>query len=131
MVATRCENCEPSLEIPQSIVKEFKTSLPASTIRFVELSLACCAAVLTVNGMISWAVASPTFKSRISRGKGVDSRTIAASYHVDGKGSDKPRILPASAWINASDDAEICEHAMPVKEGGVISLGCRRTATDE
>lgn len=51
MLTKRCESVEPSLEIPQSIVADFKTSLPARTIRFVELSLACCAAVLSVNGM--------------------------------------------------------------------------------
>ncbi|CAN5398124.1 ImmA/IrrE family metallo-endopeptidase [soil metagenome] len=122
MVSNRCEHAEPSLEVAKSIVGDFKTSLPASTIRFVELSRACCAAVLTVNGMISWAVGSPTFTSKIARGRSLDPRTIASSYHLTGKSSDKPRTLPATAWISANDNDEIVEHSMPVDEGGVISL---------
>jgi len=122
MVAKRCETAEPSLAIPQSIVADFKTSLPASTIRFVELSSEACAAVLSIKGAITWAVRSPTFTARIQRGAKVDSRTVAADFHASGSCSDRPRILPASAWISDDEDGDLVEHSMPVEEGGVISL---------
>ena len=122
MVAKRCETAQPSLAIAQSIVADFKTSLPASTIRLVELTLESCAAVLTVNGFISWAVHSPSFTERIPRGKALDPRTVAADFHSVGKCSDKPRTLPASAWVKESAEGEIVEHSMRVEEGGVISF---------
>jgi len=122
MVAKRCETAQPSLAIAQSIVADFKTSLPASTIRLVELSLQCCAAVLTVNGLISWAVHSPSFTARIPRGKAIDPRTVAADFHSTGTCSDKPRTLSAAAWVDETAEVEIVEQSMPVEEGGVISL---------
>ncbi|MDB5557053.1 MAG: hypothetical protein JWL86_7037 [Rhizobium sp.] len=122
MIEKRCVTSEPSLEIPQTIVAEFKTSLPASTIRFVELTPERCAVVLSEKGTITWAVRSPSFKLRIARGKPLDGKTIAANYFRAGKIGDRPEQIAANAWLNTSADVEIVEHSLPVSEGGVISL---------
>ncbi|MFT3693832.1 MAG: ImmA/IrrE family metallo-endopeptidase [Kofleriaceae bacterium] len=122
LLEKRCSTDAPSLEIVQSISKDFKTSLPASAIRFVELTSACCAAVLTVNGMISWAVHSKSFEFKIARGKKLDQNTHAHVHHNGGKLSEHQVRVPAGAWFTAPANSEAVEHALPVVEGGVISL---------
>lgn len=122
LIERRCATKMPSLEIPQSIVAEFKTSLPASSIRFIELTSACCAAVLSVNGVISWAVRSSSFTYKIARGKKLDRQTHAYEHHNGGKVVEQPLNVRANAWLNTTADAEIVEHSLPVVEGGVISL---------
>jgi hypothetical protein len=68
LLAHRCA-AAPSLEVAQQIASEFRTSLPASAIRFVELTPHRCAAVHTEGGIVTWAVRSATFQHRIARGK--------------------------------------------------------------
>jgi Zn-dependent peptidase ImmA (M78 family) len=122
LVAPRCVIDEPSLDVPQLIAKDFGTSLPASTIRFVELTPSRCAAVHSVNGVISWAVRSPTFTVKIPRGKKLDGESVAATRYESGAPADRPTTLSAKIWLGNAGDVEIVEHSLPVSEGGVISL---------
>ena len=122
LIATRCAEMEPSFESFQWIARDFATSLPASAIRYAEFSREACQVVLSTNGAVTWAFPNKTFKTRIARGRKLDERTDA---YARGHGNAHPlhaRTLPASAWIDTTDDTEIVEHSTIIPEGGVLSL---------
>lgn len=123
LVAPRCVG-EPSLEIPRAIALEFTTSIPASAIRYVQLTNARCSAVFSQQGRIEWAPRSRGFKVTLPRGKVVPRNSFAYACARSQDHDDRARPLDASVWFDTPKrQIEIVEHSAPVSEaGGVITL---------
>lgn len=122
LVAPRCAG-EPSLEIPRAIALEFGTSIPASAIRYVQLTGERCAAVYSQRGTIEWAPKSRGFKETLARGAPVPRESFAYACARSQEHDDRARSLDASVWFTTRKRIDIVEHSAPVSEaGGVITL---------
>ena len=119
----RCEVSPVSLEPARAIAADFRTSLSASAIRFVELTSERCAAVYSERGAVTWAVNSPTFSATIPRGARLDRATVAHDYFRKGMIDDSAQPVPADAWLDHPSDVEIVEHSAALPEvKAVITL---------
>ena len=122
LVEPRCEGA-PSLEIPRAIAFEFAMSVPASSIRYVQLTRARCAAIYSERGVIEWAPKSRGFKTRFPKGKPLPHGSMAYDCARNAEIDDQARALPANVWFDTNESFEIIEHSAPVSEaGGVITL---------
>ncbi|HEX4352957.1 MAG TPA: ImmA/IrrE family metallo-endopeptidase [Polyangiales bacterium] len=123
LVAPRCEGEEPSLEIPRAIAFEFATSIPASAIRYVQLTRDRCAAVYSERGKVEWAPSSRGFKVKIPKGKPLPRGSMAMECARSADVDDRSRSMDASIWFDTTEKVEIVEHSATVSEaGGVITL---------
>jgi hypothetical protein len=119
----QCEVSPVCLGPVRGIAQEFRTSLSASAIRFVELTSERCAAVYSERGAVSWAVRSPTFTATIERGVPLDRTSLAHDYFRTGTLDVRAQPVPAAAWIDHSGDVEIIEHSAALPDlRAVVSL---------
>lgn len=122
LVAPRCEG-SPSLEIPRAIAFEFTMSVPASSIRYVQLTRERCAAIYSERGEIEWAPKSRGFKTRFPKGKPLPRGSMAYDCARNASVDDLARAIEASVWFDTTENLEIIEHSAPISEaGGVITL---------
>src|SRR5262249_4609922 len=119
----RCEVSPVCLGPVRHIAHEFRTSLSASAIRFVELTSERCATVYSERGVVSWAVHSPTFTATIAGGVPLDRASVAHDYFRTGTLDERAQPVPAGAWIDDAGDVEIVEHSAALDDlGAVVSL---------
>jgi Zn-dependent peptidase ImmA (M78 family) len=123
LVVPHCDG-EPSLEIPRAIALEFGTSIPASAIRYVQLTGARCAAVYSQRGTIEWAPRSRGFKATLARGAPVPLRSFAHACTRGQDHDDRALSLNAAVWFSTDKhNVEIVEHSAPLSDtGAVITL---------
>jgi hypothetical protein len=120
LLRRRCEVSPVDLQVPRQIAAEFKVSLPASAIRFAELTSEKCAAVMSACGAVRWAASSATFRHRIPRGRQLERDSLAWDYFAAGIVENEPHRVPASAWIETRKEAQIVEHAIGTPELGTV-----------
>jgi IrrE N-terminal-like domain len=120
LLRRRCEVSPVDLKVPRQIAAEFKVSLPASAIRFVELTSEPCAAVMSERGVVRWAASSASFRHPIRRGRRVARDSLAWHYFAAGTVPEQPQRVPARAWLERSREAEIIEHATGSPELGTV-----------
>jgi hypothetical protein len=113
----------PSLHIVRSVAAEYRVPLLCAAIRHCELTSERCCAVYAEHGRIVWAVSSPTFTSRIARGRPLDARSVAYDFQMKGKLDERPQPIAAAAWLATVEDVELIEHSISVPgTRGVITL---------
>lgn len=78
----RCRHARPRIEHVASIADDYGTSLIATAIRYVELTLAPCAVAKIVGGAIQWALESGPYEGRIVRGRAAGSWGSAATVET-------------------------------------------------
>lgn len=122
LLRRRCEVSPVDLEIARGIARDFRVSVLAAARRFVELTSERCALVFASGGVVRWVVRSPTFHPFIANGRRVDPDSLAHDV-MRGKVDDRPQDVPASSWLDMSDDGgtEIVEHAAPIPEAGAVA----------
>jgi hypothetical protein len=119
----RCEVSPVSLAVPRAIAVDYRVSILAAAIRFVELASERCAAVFSAGGKVKWAAPSATFTRDIERGTRIDRMSVAWDYFATGEIDDREQRVPAEAWLPTSSSAEIVEHSIASKQlGTVLSL---------
>lgn len=122
LVRRRCEVSPVSLAPARAIADDFRVSLLAAARRFVELTSERCALVFASSGAVRWVARSATFHPFIEVGHRVDREAVA--WDVErGKIYDDAQEVPASAWLDISDDggAEIVEDAAPIPEMAAVA----------
>ncbi len=121
LVAPRIVGCTPSLEIPRAIAFEFSTSIPASAIRYVQLTKDRCAVVYSERGTVRWASRSYRFAATIKKDTPVSHSSYA--YECASTQDLDDRAVDAGVWFTAKEPIAIVEHSAPVSEAsGVITL---------
>ena len=122
LLRRRCEVSPVDLEIAHGIARDFRVSLVAAARRFIELTSERCALVYASGGIVRWVARSATFAPSITSGRRVDPDSLAHDV-VRGKVDDGPQDVPASSWLDMSDDGgtEIVEHAAPIPEVGAVA----------
>jgi hypothetical protein len=112
----------PNMETVKDISKEFRTSITATTLRYVQLSAEPCAVVISIGGLIKRYKKSNSFDFHIKVGENLSPNTYAFDFY-DGKDlPNKPRKVPASAWLagRINEDAELLEHSLGLTTYDVV-----------
>jgi hypothetical protein len=113
-----CQVQPVSLDPVRAIASAFATSLQASAMRYVELTLERCAVVYMQRGRVLWAKKSPGFKAWIPDGRTVGPDSAASDYFEDGH-LEASRVLPVSTWFpreTHAKDASVYEHMTAIPE---------------
>src|SRR3569833_2871994 len=110
-----------------SIAREFRVSLLAAAMRYVELTSERCAVVYSELGCVRWCKPSATFGAWIPKGRTVHPASAAFDYFDGGVIEQSSRQLDAGAWLSRrhldGSAQPIVEHSTIVPElGSVFSL---------
>jgi Zn-dependent peptidase ImmA (M78 family) len=127
MVRPLCTVSQATLEAAHTIAREFRMSVLASAMRFVELTTTCCAIVYSELGRVRWVKPSATFRAWIPSGMRIDPASAAFDYAARGVIDPAPRLIDAEAWIPQrwldGSHVDVIEHCAVVSElGAVIAL---------
>jgi len=125
MLRRRCEVSPVNLEPARAIAAEFKVSLMAAALRFVELTSERCALVFSRDRRVVWVCRSATFAPFIEGGRILDTQSVAFDWFAHGRLSDDCQPVPGDAWIDhdSAPRIEVWEASVPVPAmWGVMSL---------
>lgn len=123
LVRPWCEATPVSLDVAWRIADVFTVSILAATRQFVALTPEACAAVFSANNHIVWFAKSGAFAHELAARRPLDPQSLAWDFFTRGTLDESARHVPAQAWIDATDDAELVEHSHASREyGTVLSL---------
>jgi hypothetical protein len=125
LLRRRCEVSPVALTHAHTIATDFRVSLVAAALRFVELTSERCALVFSRQGRVVWAARSETFVPFIERGRRLCASGVALDWFRTGHLSEGAQPVPADSWFDhdGDPDLEIIEDAVAVPStGGVLSL---------
>ena len=121
-----CKSIIPCFDYISCLAEQFRTSLTATAIRYVEYSPYSCAIVTSQNKIIKWFAHSENFTYYINVGSELDHDTVAFDFF---NGKELPSSMEpviAEAWIDSDKikrDAMINEQAIALKHyNTVISI---------
>lgn len=95
MMADRCRESEPDLDLIRLLSQEFTTTMTATAVRFVEISRKMCIAVFSENERVKWWRRSDSADYWIESGYPIDVRSNAT---IKSGQTDKERVEP-DAWF--------------------------------
>lgn len=124
LLRRRCEVSPVSLDIARRIAAEFRVSLMAAALRFVELTSERCALVFSRDRRVVWAARSDTFVPFIDRGRRLDDGTVAVDWFKGERMYEGCQPVPADAWLDKiTHDAELWEDSLSIPgTAGVLSM---------
>lgn len=125
LLRRRCEVSPVSLDPARAISAEFKVSLMAAALRFVELTSERCALVFSRKGCVAWASRSASFVPEIPRGRRLDPQSVAADWFKGRPMYEGCQPVPGDAWIDhsAATSVEVWEDSLAIPGiDGVLSL---------
>lgn len=108
----RLEKTLPSIELIESLAADFRTTLTATAIRYVDLCEELCALAFSANGKIVWARRSSEFRHWIAPKRTLSCYTYAADFFSKGVLSEKMETARLDAWAeDVSDRATVKEQS--------------------
>lgn len=125
LLRRRCEVSPVSLDIARSIAADFRVSLMAAALRFVELTSERCALVFSRDRKVAWAARSDSFAPVIERGRRLDDGSAASDWFTGRRTYEGCQPVPGDAWLehSAASKVEICEDSLSIPgSNGVLSL---------
>ena len=116
----------PNMNTVQDLAGKFRTTITATTLRYVQLSSEPCAVAISKDRTIKWYKKSTSFDYHIKVGKKLTPNTYASDFYRGAVLPTRPERVPASAWIAGEfdQDAEIFEHSLVLRSygGGTIII---------
>lgn len=100
LFSPRCRAGQPSLDLVEALAGEFRTTLTATALCYMEFCPDRCAIVISEEGKIKWYRAAEDFGYSLVRGAKLHRNSYAVNYFG---GKQIPRTIqsvPASAWIS-------------------------------
>ncbi|MGA1824392.1 MAG: ImmA/IrrE family metallo-endopeptidase [bacterium] len=95
-----CKGKIPGWDLIEPLSQEFKTSLTATTIRYVKTTREPCAVIYSVNGLIVWQIKSKNFKYFLKGpGEKVDEDSLAYEAFSGKQIPSDGGIVYACTWI--------------------------------
>lgn len=113
--APHCKEVAPSLKAIIDLAAAFRTTLTATSVRFVEECEEVCAVVFSENGKIKWWHAREDSDFWIEPGKPLDRRTEAWECQNGGMASTKMEPVKPEYWLDElprGRKTEVFEQAM-------------------
>ena len=121
-----CKSIIPCFDNITHLADQFRTSLTATGIRYVEYSQYSCAIVASYDGKIQWFAHSEYFPYYIKVGSKLDSDTVAFDFFSGKELPSSMELVIAEAWIDSNrirTGAMIYEQAISLKRyNTVISI---------
>ncbi len=113
---------QPTLNMIGQIAQAFRTTLTATSLRYVEFSKEPCALVVSKKGIIKWYRKSTSFSFHIKVGEKLDPATYAFDFFDGVELLAEPDGVPARAWLfgDIDESAEIYENSLPLGDYGVV-----------
>jgi Zn-dependent peptidase ImmA (M78 family) len=125
LFARHCDVPEPSFDAIRVVARQFRTTLTAAAIRFVQLTSERCALVWSEAGKVKWSVRSADFPGWIERDRSLSALTHAADVFA-GKGAPPGfQPVPAHAWLqpHATRDRILREETLALgRLGAALSI---------
>lgn len=131
-----CEVSPVSLKLIRSIASDFRTSITATAIRFVELTSEPCAVVYSGDGVIEWAIRNRHFGGvYLDKRAKLDRRTVAFRLSSSSLFEEEGHV-PADAWIGSeslvmSGSEWLHESAIRGPNGRILSILWRDSMRDD
>jgi len=112
----------PNMDRVKELAEEFRTTLTATALRYVQLSIEPCALVVSKDGVIKWYRKSNSFDFHVKVGQKLSPDTYAFDFYDEINLPDRPQKAPATAWLagNIDDGAEIYEHSIALPSYGTV-----------
>ena len=100
---------KPSIKLLKKLASDFRTSLTATAVRYVQLTNEPCALIFCVDGKISWSMKTGRDFPYWLRGRGenVDVESFAYDAFKGKGGNEDGNLVDPLAWIDSSRYAEI------------------------
>jgi len=113
---------QPNMEVVRDLAGKFTTTITATALRYVQLSLEPCAVVISRDGIIRWYKKSTSFDFHVKVGEKLSQNTYAFDFFDGMDLPDRPQKAPAYAWLAGDIDgeAEIFEHSLAFRSYGVV-----------
>ena len=118
-----CKSIIPCFDDIAYLADQFRTSLTATAIRYVECSPYSCAIVTSQNKIIKWYAHSEDFPYYINVGSELDHDTVAFDFFSGKELSSSMESVIAKAWIDSdriNRDAMINEQAIALKRYNMV-----------
>lgn len=122
MMTKKCDVAEVNLDHVKSIANEFRTSLTATALKFVELCPEACAVLMSNKDGILWWRKNDEFPFGLKKNEEVRKGTLTFDVFHERTVTLEPECVWASAWLKNSQldrDAEIIEHVVPMPNLGI------------
>lgn len=108
----RLEKTLPSIELIESLAADFRTTLTATAIRYIDLCEERCALVFSTDGKIVWIRRSSEFRHWVEPKHALSPHTHASDFFSKGCVSEKMETVRLDAWVeNASERDTIKEQS--------------------
>lgn len=113
---------QPNMETVRKLAKEFNTTLTATALRYVQLSLEPCAIVISKDGVIKWYKKSNSFNFHVKVRDKLSKSSYAFDYYDGIDLPDIPKKVPADSWLSGDidEEAEILENSVALTSYSVI-----------
>ncbi len=113
---------KPEMESIIYLANEFRTTLTATALRYVQLSKEPCALAVSKNGIIKWYQKSLDFNFHIKVGERVSPDSYAFEFFRGNDLPDTSESVSASAWIsgNIAEDSEIMESSFSLPRYNIV-----------
>lgn len=95
-----CDVAEPSFAAVKNIARVFRTTLTATSIRFVQLTSERCALVWSERGRVKWSVRAADFPGWIERGRRLSGQAHAADVFANKSFPKGFLPVPQAAWLD-------------------------------
>lgn len=122
----RCEVSPVHFNLVRGLAADFKTSLTAAAIRFVQLTSERCALVYSEDGCRRWFARSENFWPFLEIGQALSPSSLADDFFKKGVVPDRSETIDADAWSTAAAEKgleEIREHSVALPSlNAVLSL---------
>lgn len=122
-----CKSNAPSMKIVENLASDYKTSLTATAIRYVDIGWFPITLICSQNGIVKWFRSSQDFHYRvISIGSKIHKDSCAFDFYTKGTAPDEPQMILPRVWFNdykLTDDQYFFEQCVALpRYNSVLSL---------
>jgi len=114
LFSPRCGAGQPSLDLVEALAEDFRTTLTATALRYMEFCSHRCAIAISEDGAIKWYRAADDFGYRLEVGAKLHPNSHAIDFFNGKQIPQAIRPVLASAWITGeklNPDAIVKEHS--------------------
>ena len=113
---------QPTFDMISEVSKEFRTTLTATSLQYIDLSKEPCALVVSKDSIIKWYRKSKSFNFHVKVGEKLSFDTFAFDFFDGIYLPDAPDRVPAQAWLagEIDEESDIIEQSISLGEYGVV-----------
>lgn len=106
MFRKKLEKTLPSWELIEQLAEDFRATLTATAIRYIDLCEESCAIVFSTHGKTIWTRRSEDFSGWVAPGQKLSDNSLAIDFFRSGTVSPKMETIRRDAWIENTAEME-------------------------